>query len=151
MPTSGLHGPMTSSSNSSGSSNSLSSFDSQPSTSHQNTNTNDDNNEAVFFRSSNNHAHQAPNQHILNQIRSFSHLNNRNEMRQQPLPNVNINQLQRTITYASPRQRAIVPQGFFQWSMYLVSFPFRFIFATLLDVASFFCEFIFLKSFVGLN
>ena len=65
-------------------------------------------------------------------------------MRQQhPLPNVNINQLQRTITYASPRQRAIVPQGFFQWSMYLVSFPFRFIFATLLDVASFFCEYIF--------
>ena len=138
-------GPSTSASSSastSGSSNSLfnSSFDNP----HNSRIDNEDNNEAIFYRTannSNNNNFRPPppsNRDILNQIRSLNHLNNRN---QQPLPNVNINQLQRTVSYASPRNQAMVPQGFFQWSIFIFSFPFKFLFATIVDWSSFFCEY----------
>lgn len=58
---------------------------------------------------------------------------------QQSLPNVNVLQ-PRTITY--PSGGALVPaappQGVFQWSLFLVAFPFKFFVSTLYDLASFF-------------
>lgn len=56
------------------------------------------------------------------------------------LPNVNIF-TQRTLSYRSPREQAIVPQGFFQWSMFIVAFPLKFLFSTFMDIISFFWSF----------
>jgi hypothetical protein len=56
---------------------------------------------------------------------------------QQSLPNVNIH-TQRTLTYNSNRQQAVVPRGFFQWSVFIVAFPFKFLMSTFFDLLSFF-------------
>lgn len=116
------------------SSSSSSSANSIFNTSFDNHATND--NEAIFYRNFANNIpqHPQPPRNLLNDIRSF----NPPPRPQQQLPNVNVNQLQRTVSVASPRHNAIVPQGVFQWSMYLFSFPFRFLFATIVDLTSFF-------------
>lgn len=59
----------------------------------------------------------------------------------QSLPNVNII-TQRTLSYSSNRQAALVPRGFVQWSVFIVSFPFKFLMSTLLDLFSFFWSFV---------
>ena len=56
---------------------------------------------------------------------------------QQQLPNVNVF-TQRTLSYHAPQQQALVPKGFFQWSIFIISFPFKLIFSSLLELASFF-------------
>jgi FAS-associated factor 2 len=58
----------------------------------------------------------------------------------QALPNVNTF-TQRTLSYYGSREQPLVPQGFFQWSMFIVAFPFKFIFSTLLEIASAFLGF----------
>ena len=54
------------------------------------------------------------------------------------LPNISLF-TQRTLSYHAPQQ--VVPRGFFQWSFFIVAFPFKLIFSTLLDYASFFWSF----------
>lgn len=54
---------------------------------------------------------------------------------QQPIPSVNILQ-PRTLSYPTNRMRP--PQGFFQWSLFLVSFPFKLIVSSLYELVSFF-------------
>ncbi len=55
----------------------------------------------------------------------------------QSMPNINF-LTQRTISYHGPQHRAIVPQGLFQWGIFIVVFPFKLIFSTLVELASFF-------------
>jgi FAS-associated factor 2 len=45
---------------------------------------------------------------------------------------------QRTLSYHSPRDQAVVPRGFFQWSVFIIVLPFRLIYSSLLELASFF-------------
>jgi hypothetical protein len=59
---------------------------------------------------------------------------------QQPLPNVNLF-TQRTLSYHGQRDQAVVPRGFFQWSLFIISLPFKLIFSSLVDLASFFWSF----------
>ena len=77
-------------------------------------------------------------------------LNNRQITRpnsqQQTLPNINVF-TQRTLSYHAPRPQMVVPRGFFQWSIFIVAFPFKLIFSTLMDVASYFCELVFLNDY----
>ena len=80
-----------------------------------------------------------PNLYASSNNRSFTTGSNSNLQNQ--LPNVNIN-TQRSLSYSAPRQQAVVPRGFFEWSVFLFSFPFRFLFSTLVDLASFFCNLI---------
>lgn len=56
------------------------------------------------------------------------------------LPNVNVF-TQRTLSYHGPNEGTVVPQGLFQWSMFIVAFPFKLIFSTLLEIASAFWVF----------
>ncbi len=60
--------------------------------------------------------------------------------RPQPLPNVNIF-TQRTLSYYAPSDRPVIPQGIFQWSVFIVTFPFKLIFSTLVDIAQAFWSF----------
>jgi hypothetical protein len=62
-----------------------------------------------------------------------------NHSLQQNLPNINVF-TQRTLSYHAPKQQMVVPRGFFQWSFFIVAFPFRLIFSTLVDFAGFFCK-----------
>lgn len=59
--------------------------------------------------------------------------------RNQTLPSINLF-TQRTLSYHAPQQ-AVVPRGLFQWGIFIVAFPFKLIFSTLLDFASFFWSF----------
>lgn len=60
--------------------------------------------------------------------------------RQQSLPTVNMF-TQRTLSYYGPREQSVVPQGFFQWSVFVVAFPFKLILTTLVDIANAFWGF----------
>ena len=76
-----------------------------------------------------------------NAFNRFGNINN-NFQRQagQSLPSVSIVP-QHTLSYHAPRDQALVPHGFFQWSVFILAFPFRFLYSTLLDIFSFFCKF----------
>lgn len=65
---------------------------------------------------------------------------NNSQQQQQSLPNINVF-TQRTLSYNAPRQQMVVPRGFFQWSIFIVAFPFKLIMSTLMDVASYFWGF----------
>ena len=81
----------------------------------------------------------SPNSQFSNNSSSMNNNSLNSSSSSNQLPNVNIN-LQRTLNYTSPRDRAVVPQGFFQWSMFIVAFPFKFLFTTFMDFATFFCK-----------
>jgi hypothetical protein len=84
--------------------------------------------------------HSAPNSpfnHSINSLNNSS-LNSSMNISNQ-LPNVNVF-TQRTLSYHSARERAVVPQGFFQWGIFLVAFPFKFLLSTFMDIATFFCK-----------
>ena len=86
------------------------------------------------FTQSNNHiGPRAPSPPLFNVQRNMS---------QQALPNINV-LTQRTLSYHAPRpqQQQVAHQSLFQWSMFIVAFPFKFIFSTLVEIASFFSEF----------
>lgn len=54
------------------------------------------------------------------------------------LPNVNIH-TQRTLSYNGRQQEgAVVPRGLVGWSMFIISFPFKFILSSLVELANFF-------------
>ncbi len=60
---------------------------------------------------------------------------------QQPLPNV-AHFVPRTLTYQSAnQQQALVPKTFFQWTVFILSLPFKFIFSSLNEFVSFFWSF----------
>ena len=69
----------------------------------------------------------------------FSAMNRSNELSRtnQQLPNVNIFS-QRTLSYNAPNQQLVVPNGLFQWSIFIVMFPFKLIVSSLKDLATFF-------------
>ena len=82
------------------------------------------------------------NEHIGPRAPSPPAFNIQRTMSQQALPNINV-LTQRTLSYHAPRpQQQVAHQSLFQWSMFMVAFPFKFIFSTLVEIASFFCEFV---------
>ena len=69
--------------------------------------------------------------------------------RQQSLPTVNMF-TQRTLSYYGPREQPVVPQGFFQWSVFVVAFPFKLILTTLVDIANAFCKLLSILIYVSI-
>lgn len=71
----------------------------------------------------------------LTRTANASNVQRMSRLTHQPLPNINVF-TQRTLNYYGPRDQPVVPVGFFQWSMFIVAFPFKMIFSTLIDIAN---------------
>lgn len=61
------------------------------------------------------------------------------------LPNLSIVP-QRTFNFNLPREPTAIPNGIFQWSVFIVAFPFRFLFSTIFDLFSLFCKYYYFSS-----